>query len=263
MTPATGLAIEYLPIGQLTPYARNSRTHSPEQLQALAHAIRTYGFNNPVAIDGTGGIIAGHGRVQAASLAGLDTVPCIRLTHLSDAQRRAYVIADNRMAEMGGWDKAMLASEIEDLLMDAENAIELDDLGFDEDAATALSAFLPDFEPATAAAPVVARTPHSEPSADDYADVGEGATNPGEGKGLRYPLILQLDKPTFARWRKAKGKGSDSDAITALLELRRLVTEYLPVDPTNIDAVAAAFADMAEVAAGATGAAGAMGETTA
>lgn len=109
------LQIETLPTAALTPYARNARTHSPEQVAQIAASIREFGFTNPVLIDAEGGIIAGHGRVMAANRLGLADVPCIRLAHLSDAQRRAYVIADNQLALNAGWDKILLGSEIQDL----------------------------------------------------------------------------------------------------------------------------------------------------
>lgn len=100
----------------LTPYARNSRTHSKAQVAKLADSIREFGFTNPVLIDGDGGLIAGHGRVLAARKLGLESVPCISLAHLSEAQRRAYVIADNKLAEIGsGWDKETLGLELADL----------------------------------------------------------------------------------------------------------------------------------------------------
>lgn len=109
------LHIETLPTAALTPYARNARTHSPEQVAQIAASIREFGFTNPVLIDADGGIIAGHGRVMAANRLGLADVPCIRLAHLSDAQRRAYVIADNQLALNAGWDEAHLAVEIGEL----------------------------------------------------------------------------------------------------------------------------------------------------
>ena len=113
--------IEHLAIDALIPYARNSRTHSAEQVAQVAASIREFGFTNPVLIDGEGGIIAGHGRVMAARQLGLAEVPCIRLAHLSEAQRRAYVIADNKLALNAGWDEEMLALEFKDL----------SDMGFD------------------------------------------------------------------------------------------------------------------------------------
>jgi len=113
-TPAE-LAVETLPINELVPYARNSRTHSPEQIAQLAASIREFGFTNPVLIDEKGGIIAGHGRVMALQSLGHESVPCIRLAHLTEAQRRAYVIADNKLALNAGWDNEMLALEFQDL----------------------------------------------------------------------------------------------------------------------------------------------------
>ena len=107
--------LETIAIDRLIPYARNSRTHSDEQVAQVAASIREFGFTNPVLIDGEGGIIAGHGRVMAARKLGLADVPCIRLAHLSDAQKRAYIIADNKLALNAGWDDKMLALEFQDL----------------------------------------------------------------------------------------------------------------------------------------------------
>ena len=109
------MQIETLPIDRLIPYARNSRTHSDEQVAQVAASIREFGFTNPVLIDGDGGIIAGHGRVMAARKLAMADVPCIRLAHLSEAQKRAYVIADNKLALNAGWDAQMLALELSDL----------------------------------------------------------------------------------------------------------------------------------------------------
>ena len=109
------MKIEQVALNRLIPYARNSRTHSDKQVAQVAASIREFGFTNPVLIDGEGGIIAGHGRVMAARKLGMDKVPCIRLAHLTEAQRRAYVIADNKLALNAGWDEQMLALEFKDL----------------------------------------------------------------------------------------------------------------------------------------------------
>jgi hypothetical protein len=122
--------IERLPISALVPYARNSRTHSDEQLAQIAASMREFGFTNPVLIDEQGGIVAGHGRVMAAQRLGMAHVPCLRLAGLTDAQRRAYVIADNQIALNAGWDDAMLRLELADLQAADFN---LDLLGFDAD----------------------------------------------------------------------------------------------------------------------------------
>jgi hypothetical protein len=96
----------------------------------IAGSIQEFGFNNPVLIDAQNGIIAGHGRVMAASLLKLESVPCVRLSHLSDAQKRAYILADNRIALNSGWDEAMLANELQDLHADD---VDLGLTGFDAD----------------------------------------------------------------------------------------------------------------------------------
>ena len=121
-------AVEQRPVTALVPYARNARTHSERQVALIAGSIREFGFNNPVLVDGENGIIAGHGRVLAAQTLGLDRVPVIELTHLSDSQKRAYILADNRLAEQAGWDKEMLGLELGDL---DELGVDLGELGFD------------------------------------------------------------------------------------------------------------------------------------
>ena len=95
--------VEWRRIDELTPYAQNARTHTKTQVQKIAASIEEFGFTCPVLIDADGGIIAGHGRVEAARRLGMERVPTIRLDHLSDVQKRAYIIADNRLAELAGW----------------------------------------------------------------------------------------------------------------------------------------------------------------
>jgi DNA modification methylase len=99
----------------LIPYARNARTHSDEQIAQIAGSIREFGFTNPLLLDGDNGILAGHGRLLAARKLGMTEVPCIDLAHLSLAQRRAYIIADNKLALNAGWDTELLKLELEDL----------------------------------------------------------------------------------------------------------------------------------------------------
>jgi DNA modification methylase len=123
------LAVEYRPIGELIPYARNARTHSEAQVAQIAGSIREFGFTNPVLVDGEAGIIAGHGRVLAARQLGMDRVPCIELAHLSPAQRRAYIIADNKLALNADWDPELLKLEMADL---AEMQFDLSLTGFSE-----------------------------------------------------------------------------------------------------------------------------------
>jgi DNA modification methylase len=124
--------IEMVATSALIPYARNAKRHDDAQVAKLAGSIREYGFTNPVLIDADNGIIAGHGRVLGAQKLGLVEVPCIRLSHLTETQRRAYVLADNRLAEIGGgWDPDMLRIEVEEL---REAGVDLDGIGLDAEA---------------------------------------------------------------------------------------------------------------------------------
>ena len=107
--------IEMIAPGDLQPWARNARTHSRKQVRQIADSIRTFGFTNPVLIDEQRHILAGHGRVEAAKLLGLAQVPCVRLDHMTPEQKRAYVIADNKLALNAGWDEELLAAELGEL----------------------------------------------------------------------------------------------------------------------------------------------------
>ena len=114
-TSTLSIMIEWGDPSRLVPYAGSPRTHTKKQIEQIAASIDTFGFTNPILIDDTGGIIAGHGRAEAAKLLGLATIPTIRLAHLSETQKRAYVLADNRLAELAGWDPALLALELRHL----------------------------------------------------------------------------------------------------------------------------------------------------
>lgn len=148
---------ERVRLSELVPYARNSRTHSEDQIKQIQASIREFGFVNPILIDGNKNIIAGHGRVLAAKAEGLIDVPCVFVEHLTDAQKKAYIIADNKLALNAGWDAGMLRAEIE----------ELQEVGFD----TTLTGFAEDelhelFECAD----------DGDAKEDDY-DVGEALEN--------------------------------------------------------------------------------------
>lgn len=124
-------------VDELIPYARNSRTHSDAQVAQIAASIKEFGFTNPVLIDKTGSIIAGHGRVLASRKLNLVSVPCIELSHLTEAQKKAYIIADNKLALNAGWDDEMLAVELTDL---KDMGFDLDLTGFNTDEIDALLA---------------------------------------------------------------------------------------------------------------------------
>ena len=122
------LTIAYKKIKELIPYCNNSRTHSDDQVLQIASSIKEFGFTNPVLIDGQGGIIAGHGRIMAAQKLKMDEVPTITLSDLSEAQKKAYIIADNKLALNSGWDDELLKIELEQL---KELDFDLGLIGFD------------------------------------------------------------------------------------------------------------------------------------
>ena len=124
------LKIEYRKVSDLLPYARNARTHSDSQVAQLAASIKEFGFNNPVAIDADGMILCGHGRVMAAQRLGMDQVPTVCLAHLTDIQKKAYILADNKLALNAGWDNDMLKVELEEL---KDSDFDLNLTGFSDD----------------------------------------------------------------------------------------------------------------------------------
>lgn len=132
------LQIEYISILQIAPYVKNARTHSEEQIAQIVESIREFGFTNPILIDQHNDLIAGHGRLEAAKIVGLETVPAVRLSDLSEQQVKALRIVDNQLALNAGWDLDLLAAEIVELEADDFN---LDILGFDDDF---LAGLLPD-----------------------------------------------------------------------------------------------------------------------
>ncbi|HAI4068313.1 TPA: ParB N-terminal domain-containing protein [Escherichia coli] len=123
------LKIEYLPVGKLLRYAKNSRTHSDKQVEQLVNSIREFGFTNPVLIDEKNELIAGHGRLAAAEILEMDKVPAIRLSNLSEKQKKAYRIADNKLALNAGWDMQLLAEEVKELM---DDDFDIDLLGFND-----------------------------------------------------------------------------------------------------------------------------------
>lgn len=122
--------IEHWPLDRLKPYARNARTHSQQQVEKIAASIAEFGFTNPILVDSSDGIIAGHGRLMGAQLLGMESVPVVVLDYLTDAQRRAYILADNRLALDAGWDEEILAAELAELQVDG---FDLELTGFSDD----------------------------------------------------------------------------------------------------------------------------------
>jgi DNA modification methylase len=186
MSRSDSYRIEWRDIGVLLPYARNSRTHSDAQVAQIAASIREFGWTNPVLVDAEGTIIAGHGRVMAARKLGEARVPVIELGHLTEAQKRAYVIADNQLALNAGWDAEMLKVELTDLAgMDFDLAL----LGFDD---KALAGFL--------------------------AEETAGLTDPDEVPEAPVdPVSVLGDVWVLGRHRLACGSSTEADTVGKLL----------------------------------------------
>ena len=159
--------LEYRRLDELTPYARNARTHSKKQLRQIADSIDRFGFTNPILIDASNTILAGHGRVEAARLLGLAEVPCIRLEHMSAEEKRAYVLADNKLALNAGWDEEILAEELKELL-----AVDLDfDIGLTGFTVAEIDSLVDGLEPEEPGDPEEDRLPE---------DDGEARCRPGD-----------------------------------------------------------------------------------
>jgi ParB-like chromosome segregation protein Spo0J len=161
-------AVEARPVAALLPYAGNARTHSAEQVAQIAASILEFGFNVPVLVDDAGVLIAGHGRLLAAEALGLDAVPAIRLGHLTEAQARAFRLADNQLALNAGWDEALLAAELREL---RSEEFDLGLIGFDQGT---LDRLLAD------AAPDAGPVPAGDPDAPAPAPPAEPVTRPGD-----------------------------------------------------------------------------------
>lgn len=195
--------LEAIAIDALIPYIRNSRTHSDAQVAQIAASMKEFGFTNPVLIDGGGGIIAGHGRVLAARKLGMSEVPCIRLDHLTEAQKRAYVIADNRLALNSGWDTEMLKVEFADL---KELGFDLELTGFDLDEINEL-----------------------------LAPVGtEGLTDPDDAPPLpENPTTVPGDLWVMGKHRLLCGDSTSMDDLAKLTD-GQLVDMWLTDPPYNV-----------------------------
>ena len=124
------MQIKTVAVEKLIPYVKNSRTHSDAQVAQIAASIKEFGWTNPILVDGENGIIAGHGRLMAARKLGHKEVPVIELAHMTDSQKRAYVIADNQLAMNAGWDTSLLSLELADL---KEVGFDLEILGFNSE----------------------------------------------------------------------------------------------------------------------------------
>ena len=258
--------IERWPTEKLVPYARNARTHSEEQVAQIAASIVEFGFTNPILAGSDGVIVAGHGRLAAAQKLGLDTVPVVVLDHLTPTQRRALIIADNRIAENAGWDDAMLRIELQSLQDDGFN---LDITGFDADALAEIMAgeeTTVDGQTDDDAVPEVPVTPISRPG--DVWELGNhrlvcgDATDPKSYELLMADALADMvftDPPynvDYANSAKDKMRGKDRPilndnlgdgfydfllaALTPMLE-RCAGATYIAMSSSELDTLQQAF----------------------
>lgn len=185
--------IEVWPVDKVKPYANNAKRHPREQLRALRSSIQRFGFNNPILVDrGSGEIVAGHGRLMAAIDMGMSEVPVVVLDHLNASERRAYVLADNKLAELAEWDEGVLAQELAALQL---QDFDLGGLGFSEDEIGALLG-------------------------GDF-DGAEDEEEDPEGMNRDVALAIVLTPEEVATWRRAKaelGFSSDKAAFWQLVE---------------------------------------------
>lgn len=178
-------------VSSLRPSPANARTHSKKQIGQIADSIRAFGFNNPVLIDDDSNIVAGHGRVEAAKLLGLSVVPTLELRHLSPAQKRAYVIADNRLAELAGWDRDILALEFQNLA-DLDLDFSITDIGFET---VEIDLLLSDFAKGGKESAEVVHLPSAGPAITQPGDlwlVGEHRIVCGDARdAVSYQTLMQ------------------------------------------------------------------------
>ena len=258
--------IERWPTAKLVPYARNARTHSDEQVAQIAASIAEFGFTNPILAGSDGVIVAGHGRLAAAQKLGLDTVPVVVLDHLTPTQRRALIIADNRIAENAGWDDAMLRIELQSLQEDGFN---LDITGFDADALAEIMAgeeTTVDGQTDDDAVPEVSATPISRPG--DVWELGNHRLVCGDATDPKSYELLMADAQAdmvftdppynvdYANSAKDKMRGKDRPilndnlgdgfydfllaALTPMLE-RCAGATYIAMSSSELDTLQQAF----------------------
>lgn len=184
-------ALEVWPVARLKPYARNARTHDAAQIDKIAASMLQFGFTNPILVDENDGIMAGHGRLLAAEKLGMAEVPVIPLTHMSEAERRAYIIADNQLATLAGWDQGVLSAELREL--DGMD-FDLSSIGFSD---AELQELLED---------------------DDDDAPGDGG--PGDGLGGNEQLLPVTIKMTPAQLAKFNALGGDEWVLTRIDKAR-------------------------------------------
>jgi hypothetical protein len=231
LSPRMAERIELWPVERLVPFEGNARTHGAEQLEQLKASIRQFGFTAPILVDGEAGILAGHGRLLAARELGMEQVPVVVLDHMTAEQRRAYVLADNRLAEKAGWDEQQLAAELGALL---EAEFDLNAVGFSEEDLARLTDGLDLGEFEQLSQPLAPGTERAEPEQQSGLGMGLGRGDDDEdgddGDDVidrSVALAIVLTPEEMAQWRSAKAELGYSKDKTAFWKLVSAFLEEL------------------------------------
>lgn len=230
LTPRMAERIELWPVERLVPFEGNARTHSAAQVAQLAASIERFGFLAPILVDGESGILAGHGRLMAARELGMQQVPVVVLDHLTQDERRAYVLADNKIAENAGWDEERLAEEL-GALMEAE--FDMGALGFSDDDLRRLTDGLELGAFEQLSQPLASVTERAEPEDQGQGGLGLDREQDEDGDATResgdvmdsgVALAIVLSPEEMAEWRKTKAELGYSKDKTAFW---KLVSDFL------------------------------------
>lgn len=213
-------------VNDLVPYLQNARTHDKTQVSLIAESIKKFGFNNPILLDGQNGVIAGHGRLMAARVLGMTVVPCIELDHLTETQKKAYILADNQIALRSSWDEKMLKSELS--MLEAEG-VDMKLLGFDDADLKALMAGARGGSTEEDDVPALPEKPVS--ILGDQWVLGNhrvrcgDSTKPADVKALlkdAKPHLMVTDPPYGVNydpmWREGKDKGTTKNRRTGVVK---------------------------------------------
>lgn len=198
--------VELRPVGEIIPYARNAKVHGPEQIRRIRASLREFGFVRPLLIDAAGNLIAGHGTLEAAMAEGMESVPCVLAEGLTESQRKAYILADNKLSELSSWDEAMLGLELQEL---GEMGLDLDIAGFDPGTLASV-----DVEAYTRSKPGQSEVPFAP---FDGAGDGGGSqiANGTKFRVVMGPIIIDLEDGDHTLYDLAKG--ASAEVLTEML----------------------------------------------
>ena len=210
------LEFEYVETKKLVPYVRNAKTHSETQIKKIMGSIKEFGFIAPIIIDKDNNVLAGHGRLLAADRLGLEKVPCIKEDHLTETQRKAYILADNRIGELAGWDDELLKIELEEL---QENDFDIDVIGFEDDILKAIE------DEEEEEKEEKADIPFTEELLEEHNYVVLYFDNEVDWLQAKSLFELETKRDVTAPWRSGKGIGRVLKGAETLEKLQKIFKE--------------------------------------